>query len=185
MNLGDTYLRGNLQNIPHRVAIGLQGDGWILRNTIIWAKTNPKPSSSKSNLCPTYEFIFHFVKGKDYFYNLTLAPLKDSTKASLPPRHRGIRKNGKTESPYIPREGKNMGDFWTEDVVRTAVVNQRLTSNKNEHPAPFPEEIITLPILQTSTEGDLILDLFMGSGTTGRVANDLNRRFVGYDLRAF
>jgi DNA modification methylase len=89
------------------------------------------------------------------------------------------------KSPYIPREGKNMGDFWTEDVVRTAVVNQRLTSNKNEHPAPFPEEIITLPILQTSTEGDLILDLFMGSGTTGRVANNLNRRFVGYDLRAF
>ncbi|MBP36924.1 MAG: hypothetical protein CMI83_00065 [Candidatus Pelagibacter sp.] len=45
--------------------------------------------------------------------------------------------------------------------------------------------MITLPILQTSQEGDLILDLFMGSGTTGRVANSLNRRFVGYDVRAF
>jgi len=185
LNLGDTYLNGNLQNIPHRVAIGLQDQGWILRNTIIWAKTNPKPSSSKSNLCPTYEFIFHFIKEDNYFYNLTLAPLKDSTKASLPPRHRSLKKNGKTESPYIPREGKNMGDFWNEDIVRTAVVNQKLTSNKNEHPAPFPEDIITLPILQTSQEGDLILDLFMGSGTTGRVANNLNRRFVGYDLRAF
>jgi len=185
LNLGDTYLNGNLQNIPHRVAIGLQDKGWILRNTIIWSKTNPKPSSSKSNLCPTYEFIFHFVKQDNYLYNLTLAPLKDSTKASLPPRHRGIGKNGKTESPYIPREGKNMGDFWNEDIVRTAVVNQKLTSNKNEHPAPFPEDIITLPILQTSQEGDLILDLFMGSGTTGRVANKLNRRFVGYDLRDY
>ena len=185
LNLGDTYLNGNLQNIPHRVAIGLQDQGWKLRNTIIWSKTNPKPSSSKSNLCPTYEFIFHFIKEDNYFYNLTLAPLKDSTKASLPPRHRSLKKNGKTESPYIPREGKNMGDFWNEDIVRTAVVNQKLTSNKNEHPAPFPEDIITLPILQTSQEGDLILDLFMGSGTTGRVANNLNRRFVGYDLRAF
>jgi site-specific DNA-methyltransferase (adenine-specific) len=185
LNLGDTYLNGNLQNIPHKIAIGLQDQGWILRNTIIWSKTNPKPSSSKSNLCPTYEFIFHFIKRDNYFYNLTLAPLKDSTKASLPPRHRGIGKNGKTESPYIPREGKNMGDFWNEDIVRTAVVNQKLTSNKNEHPAPFPEDIITLPILQTSQEGDLILDLFMGSGTTGRVANSLNRRFVGYDVRAF
>ena len=90
LNLGDTYLNGNLQNIPHKIAIGLQDQGWILRNTIIWSKTNPKPSSSKSNLCPTYEFIFHFIKRDNYFYNLTLAPLKDSTKASLPPRHFSI-----------------------------------------------------------------------------------------------
>ena len=190
LNLGDTYLNGNLQNIPHKIAIGLQDQGWILRNTIIWSKTNPKPSSSKSNLCPTYEFIFHFIKRDNYFYNLTLAPLKDSTKASLPPRHlimdQSIKKRTVTNlSPYIPREGKNMGDFWNEDIVRTAVVNQKLTSNGNEHPAPFPEDIVTLPILQTSQEGDLILDLFMGSGTTGRVANRLNRRFVGYDLRTY
>ena len=68
LNLGGTFNDGNLQNIPHKVIIGLQDKGWILRNTIIWAKTNPKPSSSKSNLCPTYEFIFHLVKSKDYFY---------------------------------------------------------------------------------------------------------------------
>ena len=45
LNLGDTYQDGNLLNIPHRVATGLQDEGWILRNTIIWSKTNPKPSS--------------------------------------------------------------------------------------------------------------------------------------------
>ena len=185
LNLGDTYLDGNLQNIPHQVVIGLQEQGWILRNTIIWSKTNPKPSSSKSNLCPTYEFIFHLVKDNSYYYNLTLAPLKDSTKASLPPRHKGIKSNGYSSSPYIPREGKNMGDFWSEDIVKTAVVNQKLTSNGNEHPAPFPENIVTLPILQSSQEGDLVLDLFMGAGTTGRVANKFNRRFVGYDLRNY
>ena len=185
LNLGDTYLDGNLQNIPHRVIIGLQEEGWILRNTIIWSKTNPKPSSSKSNLCPTYEFIFHLVKDNSYYYDLTLAPLKDSTKASLPPRHKGIKSSGHSSSPYIPREGKNMGDFWSEDIVKTAVVNQKLTTSGNEHPAPFPENIVTLPILQTSQEGDLVLDLFMGTGTTGKVANSLNRGFVGYDLRNY
>ena len=185
LNLGDTYLDGNLQNIPHRVVIGLQEEGWILRNTIIWSKTNPKPSSSKSNLCPTYEFIFHLVKENSYYYNMTLSPLKDTTKASLPPRHKGIKSNGYSSSPYIPREGKNMGDFWSEDIVKTAVVNQKLTTSGNEHPAPFPENIVTLPILQTSQEGDLVLDLFMGTGTTGKVANSLNRRFVGYDLRNY
>ena len=57
--LGDTFHNGQLLSIPHRVVLGLQEQGWILRNTIVWKKTNPKPSSSKSNLTQTYEFIFH------------------------------------------------------------------------------------------------------------------------------
>ena len=56
LNLGDTFHNGNLQNIPHKVIIQLQDKGWILRNTIIWSKTNPKPSSTKTNLTPSYEW---------------------------------------------------------------------------------------------------------------------------------
>jgi site-specific DNA-methyltransferase (adenine-specific) len=74
-----------------------------------------------------------------------------------------------------------MGDFWNEEIVRTSVANQKLDI-EGEHPAPFPKEIVILPILQTSNENDLILDPFMGSGTTGRVCDDLGRRFVGYDI---
>ena len=77
-----------------------------------------------------------------------------------------------------------MGDYWNEDIVRTSVANQKLNI-EGEHTAPFPEEIITLPILQTSNQGDLILDLFMGSGTVGRVCDKIGRRFVGYDLKEF
>ena len=185
LNLGDTFQKGNLQNIPHRVVIGLQEQGWILRNTIIWQKTNPKPSSSKSNLCPSYEFIFHLVKSNDYKYDPTLTPLKHTTKPSHSPRHRNLKDDSIKINPYIPRrEGKNMGDFWNEDIVSSAVVNQRNDSNV-EHPAPFPEKIVLLPLLQTTNEGDLVLDTFMGSGTTGRVAQSNNRRFVGYDIKVF
>ena len=81
-------------------------------------------------------------------------------------------------------KGKNMGDYWNEDIVRTSVANQKLDI-EGEHPAPFPEEIITLPILQTSKEFELVLDPFMGSGTTGRVCDKLDRSFVGYDLNSF
>ena len=91
LNLGDTFYNGNLQNVPHRVVIKLQEQGWILRNTIIWSKTNPKPSSSKSNLTPSYEFIFHLVKSKDYIYNPTLTELSTTSKPSLPPRHRNTK----------------------------------------------------------------------------------------------
>jgi len=186
LNLGDTFHKGNLQNVPHRVVIKLQEQGWILRNTIIWSKTNPKPSSSKSNLTPSYEFIFHLVKSMDYDYYPTLNKLSDKTKPSLPPRHRSVNGDySKSITPYIPNlKGKNMGDYWNEDIVRTSVANQKLDII-GEHPAPFPNEIITLPILQTSKEFELVLDPFMGSGTTGRVCDVLNRCFVGYDLNFF
>jgi len=186
LNLGDTFYKGNLQNAPHRVVLKLQEQGWILRNTIIWSKTNPKPSSSKSNLTPSYEFIFHLVKSMEYNYYPTPNKLSDKTKPSLPPRHRSVNgEYSKSITPYVPNlKGKNMGDYWNEDIVRTSVANQKLDI-VGEHPAPFPNEIITLPILQTSKEGELILDLFMGSGTVGRVCDVLNRCFVGYDLKRF
>jgi DNA modification methylase len=186
LNLGDTFFNGNLQNIPHRVVLNLQEQGWILRNTIIWSKTNPKPSSSKSNLTPSYEFIFHLVKTMDYDYYPTLTKLSDKTRPSLPPRHRSVKGDySKLVSPYLPNvSGKNMGDYWNEDIVRTSVANQKLNI-KGEHPAPFPNEIITIPILQTSKEFELVLDPFMGSGTTGRVCDKLGRDFVGYDVKMF
>jgi ParB/RepB/Spo0J family partition protein len=186
LNLGDTFYNKNLQNVPHRVILKLQEQGWILRNTIVWSKTNPKPSSSKSNLTPSYEFIFHLVKSMEYDYYPTPNKLSEKTKPSLPPRHRSVNGDySKSVSPYLPNiKGKNMGDYWNEDVVRTSVANQKLDI-EGEHPAPFPEEIITLPILQTSKEFELVLDPFMGSGTVGRVCDKLGRNFVGYDLKDY
>ncbi len=186
LKLGDTFYKKNLQNVPHRVVLKLQEQGWILRNTIIWSKTNPKPSSSKSNLTPSYEFIFHLVKSMEYDYYPTPNKLSDKTKPSLPPRHRSVNGDySKSVSPYLPTvNGKNMGDYWNEDIVRTSVANQKLDI-EGEHPAPFPEEIITLPILQTSKEFELVLDPFMGSGTTGKVCDKLGRSFVGYDLKKY
>ena len=90
-----------------------------------------------------------------------------------------------TISPYLPKsEGKNMGDYWNEEIVRTAVANQNLDID-GEHIAPFPKQIITLPILQTSEIGDLVLDPFCGSGNVGKVCDVLERNFVGYDLNNY
>jgi DNA modification methylase len=185
LNLGDTFLNGNLLNIPHKVSIKLQTKGWILRNTIIWKKTNPKPSSSKSNLTPTYEFIFHFVKQLDYKYTLIKSPLSKNTKSSHPPRHRNL--NGESNinySPYIPsNNGKNMGDYWNEDIIMTSVANQKSSFLNIEHPAPFPKEIVTLPLLQTTEENDIVLDPFCGISTVGKVSILFGRKFIGYDTQ--
>ena len=85
----------------------------------------------------------------------------------------------------MPREGKNMGDFWDEHVVKTAVAKNTRSPDRLEHPAPFPEQIVTLPVLQTTDEGDLVLDPFSGSNTTGRVANRYGRKYVGYDIHPY
>ena len=62
LNLGETYVKKNLQMIPARVALALQKDGWMPRNDIIWYKPNHMPSSVKDRLTNTCEHVFHFVK---------------------------------------------------------------------------------------------------------------------------
>ena len=70
LNLGDTYENKDLQQIPARVALELQNRGWILRNRVTWTKPNPMPQSVKDRLNDTTEAVFHFVKERDYWYDL-------------------------------------------------------------------------------------------------------------------
>ena len=70
LNLGDTYEKKDLQQIPARVALELQNRGWILRNRVTWTKPNPMPQSVKDRLNDTTEAVFHFVKERDYWYDL-------------------------------------------------------------------------------------------------------------------
>ena len=59
--------------LPERIAIGMQENGWILRNKIIWEKPNPCPSYSSDRRLPVYEYIFHFVKSKKYYFDYNTA----------------------------------------------------------------------------------------------------------------
>ena len=78
-----------------------------------------------------------------------------------------------------------MTDYWDEDVVKTTVANQVSRKMLVDHPAPFHDNIVKLSILQTSHEYDLVLDPFCGVGTVGKVANEMNRSFVGYDIKYY
>lgn len=198
IEIGDTFLNGNLQNIPHRIAIEFQKRGFIQRNSIVVNRKNPKPSSSKKNLTPTYSMIFHFVKSMDYHYELSLTKSSLNTKPSLPPRHRNLKGEISTKvSPYIPNlEGRNMGDFFTEDIVRVAVSNQRY-SGEIQHPAQYPEQlvhlilnsVVYLPFKYNPNYSPLCCDPFAGNlGLWKGIKwfnDNLNTkiRFVGYDIK--
>ena len=106
--LGDKFQDMNLLNLPHKVAIGLQSRGWIQRNSIIWRKSNPKMSSSKSNLSSSYEMIFHFTKATSYLYQRHRIPTVGN-KGKLPEIGKVMRKvghnnlrYGKTDHSYFP-----------------------------------------------------------------------------------
>ncbi len=186
LNIGETFHNKCQLLIPHRVACELIKKGWILRNTIIWKKTNPLPSSVKDNLSPSYEYIFHLVKSDSYYYNQILVPAKETTKLVTCINQKG--KNGSSTIPSVCinglKSGKNIEDFWTLDIVTTATANQATVRKYGgkDHPAPFPADIVSLPILQTSKPGDVVMDVFSGSGTVGEVALLLGRKYVGYEL---
>ena len=97
------------------------------------------------------------------------------------------RLSSRSYTPFVtqPENGANLTDFWDTNIVSTAVARNIPSENGQVHPATFPEKIVILPLIQTTNEGDLVLDPFSGSHTTGRVANRFGRKYVGYDIHDY
>ena len=191
LNLGDTYRENQLLGIPWRVALALQDDGWIIRSEIIWNKPNAMPSSVKNRPTTSHETIFLLAKSPSYFYNADAIrePHVTFTEQSKMRGGRGhFGKKGGT-----PEKGKNQGNSnlhrarWDQAFHplgrnKRTVWNISLSKFRDAHFAVFPTELVETCILASSAEQDVILDPFMGSGTTAVVAKQLNRHFVGVEL---
>ena len=176
--IGDTYVDGSLQSIPHRLALRLMDLGFIQRNCLVWKKINPKPEGTTKRWSTSTEFVFFFTQSLNHRFDIDAirVPYKDDA-LSNPPRHRKL--NGKmqmgTANLHHPL-GKVPADF-----IETNVASINLDGDI-EHPAMFPEDLIEPFVKATTEKDDLVLDVFAGSGTTGVVALDLGRRFVGYEI---
>lgn len=191
LNLGDTYHKEQLLGIPWRVALGLQDAGWILRSEVIWNKPNAMPSSVKNRPTTAHEHIFLFSKTKDYLYN-TDAIREPHVTFSETSKMRGGRNHfGKRNG--TPENGKNSGDHNLHDgrwdqAFHPLGRNKRtvwdipLGKFRDAHFAVFPENLVKTCILAGTNEGGLVLDPFMGSGTTACVAKKLGRHFLGIEL---
>jgi site-specific DNA-methyltransferase (cytosine-N4-specific) len=173
----------NLLGVPWRVALSLQEDGWILRSDIIWAKKNVMPESVSDRPTKAHEYLFLFAKSPRYYYDAK-AIEEDADPASAA-RYKGTFGNGKQaevsktelqrtivsgEREYTGKRNKR--DVWT-------VATQPFPG---AHFAVYPPELIRPCILAGSRRGDVVLDPFSGSGTTGAVATQEGRRYVGVDL---
>jgi len=179
----------DLVGIPWRVALALQKDGWVLRNAVIWHKSNAMPTSIQDRLANRYEFVFVLANSPQYKFNLdairehyspsTLERVSCALRRETEPRQE--RRSRALEPHRLPEPGcatvlhalgKNPGDVWS---IAHA-------SSRSDHHATFPAALAERAIKAGSDEGDLVLDPFCGSGTTLKVAEQLGRRSVGIDL---
>ena len=167
----------DLIGIPWMLAFALRADGWWLRQDIIWNKPNPMPESVKDRCTKSHEYIFLLSKSKHYFYDNEA--IKEPVKQDWGERDRTSGKYHNPGTGLQPHSGltksydrKNKRSVWT-------VTNKPY---KGAHFACFPPDLIEPCILAGSEENDIVLDPFMGSGTTAMVAKKHNRNYLGCEL---
>ena len=170
----------DLVMIPNRIAIALQDDGWWIRSEIIWHKPNPMPESVRDRPTSSHEKIWLITKSKKYYYDADAIKEKSISKGSVHVHKPGNKadeyvKQGLKTHPaktYITPEKKNKRNVWT---ITTKPC-------KDAHFATFPKDLIEPCIKAGCPEGGIVLDPFGGAGTTGIVAQSLNRTAILIEL---
>tara|TARA_R110002096_G_C14482062_1_gene713938 strand:+ start:33 stop:1103 length:1071 start_codon:yes stop_codon:yes gene_type:complete len=177
-NKSITLKEKDLVGIPWRVALALQSDGWYLRQDIIWHKPNPMPESVTDRCTKSHEYIFLLSKSAKYFYdNDAIAePCNYPNEVKWGGDNKGYDGDNTMKArnllAYQSGETRNKRSVWT--------INTK--PYKDAHFAVFPPKLPELCIKAGSSEGDVILDPFFGSGTTGWVAQRLGRKWIGIEL---
>lgn len=186
----------NLLGLPWRVAFALQGDGWIVRNAIVWHKPNAMPESVRDRLSCRHELVFLLVKQPVYWFDLDpvrephatgvhrepegcTRPAGRADRRTRPPKYgpgtpevAGSRRYGTGRHKRGHPNGRNPGDVW-------AIPTRPY---KGPHFAAYPLDLPLRCIAAGCRPGGMVLDPFAGSGTTGLAALRLGRRFTGIDI---
>lgn len=169
----DGYKPKDLIGIPWMVAFALRQSGWYLRQDIIWSKGNPMPEPVKDRCTKSHEYIFLLSKSKKYYFDHEA--IKEPAK--YPNDDRGNRKDSRRGTGMNSMSGKtgltrNKRDVW--------FVNTKPC--KEAHFATYPDTLIEPCVLAGCPKGGIILDPFMGAGTTGIVSKRYDRSYVGIEL---
>lgn len=199
----------DLVGIPWMVAFALREAGWYLRADIIWNKPNPMPESVQDRPTKAHEYVFLLTKSPRYYYDAAairepFAPStmrdfgavyeSDGTKdyaAAGVQNPSAIKKRIKDKQRQGNRRYAGFNDRWDEmergeqqanGANKRSVWTIATSPYPDAHFATFPEALVEPCILAGSKPGDLILDPFCGSGTTGAVAIRHQRNFVGIEL---
>lgn len=176
----------DLIGIPWMLAFALRADGWYLRQDIIWHKPNPMPESVTDRCTKAHEYIFLLSKSQKYYYDIEpiREPIKPSTDGQASVRRSGDSKTRSKEHWGVPHNPENVIVKYDEikGANKRSVWTVATKPYTGAHFAVFPEELIEPCILAGAPVGGIVLDPFMGSGTTAQVAQNLGRQYIGCEL---
>lgn len=198
----------DLVGIPWMLAFALRSAGWYLRQDIIWSKPNPMPESVTDRCTKSHEYIFMLSKSQKYYYDADSirTGLKESSLSRLSQdvdsQVGSNRVPGKTNGTMkaVVRSDKQRGhsrrhagfnDRWDKMSVeeqqsnganKRSVWHVATKPFSEAHFATFPEELIIDCIKAGCPPGGIVLDPFMGAGTTALVAKSQGRNYIGLEL---
>lgn len=191
LNIGDSFAatsipatehypaiaKGEQLMVPAMLALEIRRLGYHIQQDVIWHKRNPMPNPTRRRCVPSHEYIWMISKTPRYTFDPVPIEEEASWQGASNPLFGGNKRAGGdnpiyTGRPYVNTGKRRKRDVWHETTSKC----------KEAHFAPFPESIVRPAILATTKPGDTVLDPFSGSGTTGRVAAQENRSFIGIEL---
>jgi DNA modification methylase len=169
----------DLIGIPWMLAFALRADGWYLRQDIIWHKPNPMPESVQDRCTKAHEYIFLLSKSQKYYYDTEA--IQEQAERPEGPGNKTHRHS--QEGIYVSGSQKNLAKIGASETKnKRSVWTVNVKPYSGAHFATFPTDLIEPCILAGAPVGGIVLDPFMGSGTTAQVAQNLGRQYIGCEL---
>ena len=170
-----TYVLDLIQN--------MRSQGWLWTEEYIWCKKNCFPGKWPNRFRDSWERVLQFNKEKkfDMYQEEVMVPVGDWSKSRL----KNLSETDKKRDPSKVQSGfgKNVSNWVGRDMVYpTNVLHLATECSNRKHSAAFPESLPEWFIKLFTKEGDVVLDPFLGSGTTAVVAKRMQRKYVGIDL---
>lgn len=171
--VADATIKGSETGSSFKQALFFKECGFNLHDTMIWKKTNPIPLTH-NRFEQSFEYMFVFSKGFPKTFNPIKIPCV--TKGQMRKRKNSNKEEGSAvrnrDEVTITKKQKIKGNVWEMPVSNT----------KLNHPAVFPEQLAQDHIIAWSNEGDIVLDPFMVSGTTAKMAVKTGRKYIGFEI---
>ena len=174
--VGDRTVNGNDSLSSFKQALTIQTAGFNVHDTMIYAQNNPIPSDCGKRYRQCFEYMFCFSKGRPKTFNPIMQPIKQE-KAFKSFRITKVGRNDLAHDHIAPKERKVNNIFFYN--VGTSSSRDKIAFN---HPAIFPEQLALDQVSTWTSEGDIVYDCFMGSGTTAKAAHQLGREWLGSEI---
>lgn len=171
--VGDATVNGSETGTSFKQALYFKGCGFNLHDTMIWRKPNPTPLVKCKRYWQAFEYMFVFSKCSPKTCNYIMEECKNAGKKASTYKQISKETGLNIDKNRITKDIKIKMNVWDYNL------GYRETCG---HPATFPEQLAQDHIISWSNEGDTVYDCFMGSGTTAKACQDLNRNYIGSEI---